>query len=127
MKGAVDKTYVLTYANNVTTISATNARNNLYDLIEEVSSSGKRVGITRKGETKAVLISPEELSSWEATIETLADRELMDAIREGDEDIKAGRYVSLEEVDKELGLKHKISNVSGKLNSSGKKGPKKAR
>ena len=41
----------------MTTISATNARANLYDLIDEVSASGKAIGITKKVETRAVLKS----------------------------------------------------------------------
>jgi hypothetical protein len=34
-----------------------------------------------------------------ATLETLSDTELMEAIRQGDKDIKAGRYKTLEEVE----------------------------
>jgi prevent-host-death family protein len=45
----------------MTTISATNARANFYDLINQVSKSSKRVGITNKGETKVVLMSVAEL------------------------------------------------------------------
>ncbi|KKS12895.1 hypothetical protein A2617_00015 [Candidatus Daviesbacteria bacterium RIFOXYD1_FULL_41_10] len=108
------------------TISATDARNNLYDLIEEVARSGKRIGITNKGETKVVLISPEELDAWQATAETLADKELMKAIRESDRDIKAGRYSSLEEVEKELGLSDNDKDVSSKFAEQGKKRLKKA-
>ncbi len=88
----------------MTTVSATTARTNLYNLIDEVSASGKRVGITKKGETKAVLVSQEDLASLEATLDVMSDPDLMKAIREGDEDIKAGRFVSLEEVEKELGF-----------------------
>lgn len=109
------------------TVSATRARNNLYDLIEEVSRSGKSIGITNKGETKAVLVNPEELRAWEVTMETLSDPELMEAIREGDKDIKAGRVYSLEEVEKELGLADNRKDVSGKSIKFSKKRPQKAR
>lgn len=88
----------------MTTISATQARAQLYDLIDEVSTSGKRVGITNKGETKAVLISPEELRSWEVTMEVMSDPELVKGIKEGEADIKAGRVVPWEEVKKKAGL-----------------------
>ncbi|OGZ69820.1 MAG: hypothetical protein A3F47_01645 [Candidatus Staskawiczbacteria bacterium RIFCSPHIGHO2_12_FULL_38_11] len=48
----------------MTTVSATKARANFYDLIDQVSTSGKRVGITNKGETKVVLVSFKEYESW---------------------------------------------------------------
>lgn len=98
------------------TVSATNARNSLYDLIDKVSTSGKPVAITNRGETKAVLISPEELASWEATLDVMSDPELVKGIKEGEADIKAGRVVDWEDVKRELGL-----DVSGKTVKSRKK------
>lgn len=106
----------------MTTVSATQARNNLYNLINEVATSGKRVGITNKGETKAVLISPEELRSWEVTMEVMNDKELVDQLRESEEDIKVGRVYDWEDVKKELGI-----DVPNKANKTGKKRAKKAR
>lgn len=85
------------------TVSATNARNNLYDLLEE-ASSGKKIAITNKGETKAVLISAEDLASWEATMEVMSDKKLVMGIKKGLEDIKKGRVVPWEEVKKKAGL-----------------------
>lgn len=120
----IDKAYGKTYNINMTTVSATYARSNLYDLIEEVSSSGKRVGITNKGETKAVLISQDELDSWLVTMETVSDPELMKAIRRGDRAIRAGKYTSLEEVAKELGL---LDDVPSQLIKSRPKRSKKTR
>ena len=94
----------------MTTVSATTARANFYDLLDEVATSGKRVGITNKGETKAILISQDELNGIIATIETLSDPELMKQIRESEKDIRAGRVRPWEDIKKELGL-----DVSGKL------------
>lgn len=85
------------------TISATNARNNLYDLLED-AASGKKIAITNKGETKAVLISAEELASWEATMDVMSDKKLVMGIKKGLEDIKKGRVVSWEEVKKKAGF-----------------------
>ncbi|MBI2018347.1 type II toxin-antitoxin system Phd/YefM family antitoxin [Candidatus Daviesbacteria bacterium] len=107
----------------MTTVSVTQARANLYDLIDKVSTSGKPVGITNKGQTKAILISPEELRSWEVTMEVMNDKELMEQIRESKKDIKAGRIYSLDEVEKEL---RSVRDVSGKPIKSGKKKSKKA-
>lgn len=86
------------------TISVTTARAKLYDLIDEVSVSGKHVGITKKGETKAILVSPEELASWEATLDVMSDSNLVRGIKKGMEDIKKGRMVSWEEVKKKARL-----------------------
>lgn len=91
----------------MTTVSATTARANLYDLIDQVALSGKRVGITKKGESRVVLISQDDLDSLEATLDVMSDPELMEAIRQGDEDIKAGRVRDWEDIKKELGLDSK--------------------
>lgn len=101
----------------MTTISATQARANLYDLIDEVASSGKSVGITKKGETKAVLINPDEFGAMIATIETLSDPELMEQIRASEKDIKAGRVRRWEDIKAELGL----GDVSGQAVKSRRK------
>ncbi len=86
------------------TVSATAARANFYDLIDEVFASGKAVAITNKGETKAMLISPEELSSWEATLDVMSDKSLVRGIKKGMEDIKKGRLVSWEKVRNKANL-----------------------
>lgn len=88
----------------MTTVSATTARDQLYNLIEEVSLGGKRIGITKNGETKAVLISPEELASWEATMEVMSDPKAVRNIKKSLKDVRAGRVVSWEEVKKKAGL-----------------------
>lgn len=87
----------------MTTISATKARANLYDLIDKVASSGKRVGITKKGETKVVLMSIEELESWEETNEILSDKKLMKDLKQSEKEITEGKGKDWEEVKKELG------------------------
>ena len=86
------------------TISATQARSNFYDLIDEVALSGKRVGITKRGETKTVLMSVEELESWEETNEILSNRKLMRDLKKAEDDIKRGCYITFEQLKKELKL-----------------------
>lgn len=97
-----DKTYGKAYDWSMNTISATKARTNLYDLIDEVSKTGKRIGITKRGETKAVLMSVEEVESWEETNEILADKKLMRDIKQAEKDIAEGRFHDWEDVKKEL-------------------------
>ncbi|MEX2028159.1 MAG: type II toxin-antitoxin system Phd/YefM family antitoxin [Candidatus Curtissbacteria bacterium] len=83
-----------------TTISATNARAKLYDLLEDVDTLGKRIAITKQGKTKAILINPEELASWEETLEVMSDNKLMRDIKRGLDDIKAGRVIAWSQIKK---------------------------
>lgn len=83
-------------------ITATDARNNFFDLLDQVKKGPYPINITVKGIPEAVVMSKEDYEGWLATIETLSDPELMEAIRQGDEDIKAGRYKSWDEVKKDL-------------------------
>ncbi len=87
------------------TISVTKARSDFYDLVEQVSRKRKRIGITNKGETKAVLISLDELDSIEETLDILSDPNALKEIREAEKEYKKGNYYTLEEVMKEIELK----------------------
>lgn len=114
-------------------ISATKARNNFFDLLEEVKKGPYPIHITVKGIPQAVLMSKEDFDAWMATIETLSDPKLMKAIHKGDEDLKAGSWSTLEEVEEELEAgkylvadKGKKDYVSSNIGKSGKKRPKKA-
>lgn len=84
------------------TISATNARIKLYDILDDVDKLSKRIAITSHGKTKAVLINADELDSMEETMEILNDKRALKAIAQSEKDIKAGRIYPLEEVIKEL-------------------------
>jgi len=113
-------------------IPASKARNDFFNLLEKVKKGPYPIHITVKGVPEAVIMSEDEYEGWMATIETLSDPELMDGIKEAEEDMKAGRYYPWEEVKKELGLdKLKISDVKSKYvpsrsKQSSKKRSKKA-
>ena len=76
-----------------TTIPATQARTKLKDLLEEVDDAKTRVIITKKGRAKAALISIDELEGWEETLDILANKAEVHAIRTGLADIAAGRMI----------------------------------
>lgn len=80
------------------TISATDARAKLYDLLEDVEKLSKRVIITSHGKTKAVLVNADELEGLEETLEVLRDKRAMASIERSKKDIKAGRVYSFKEV-----------------------------
>ncbi|OGX27496.1 MAG: hypothetical protein A3D10_04185 [Omnitrophica WOR_2 bacterium RIFCSPHIGHO2_02_FULL_48_11] len=87
---------------STTTLSITEARNNLLDLIRKTKDLMERVIITKNGKPEAVLISYDEYESWLETLEITQDSNLMKEIAKAKEDIKAGRLFSYEEVLKSL-------------------------
>lgn len=89
-----DLRIILIMANG--TISATNARTKLYDLLEEVDSFSKRITITRHGKAKAVLLNPDELESLEETLEILKDKRALTSIKKSMQEIRRGKIIPLE-------------------------------
>ena len=95
-------------------ISATEARNNFFNLLEKAKKSPYPINITVRGIPEVVILSKEDYDSWIATIETLSDPELMKSIRKSEKDLKKGSYSSLEEVEKELHVSGKPLGLSKK-------------
>lgn len=88
-------------------IPVTEARKRLLSLVDEVDDKYTRVDITKNGKVKATLISPDYLDSLEETIYTLEHS--MDDIREAEERMAKGEYVTLEELIKDLDERKKSS------------------
>lgn len=94
---------MITYHENMkknlpSVISASKARSNFYTLIDEVGKGFKRFTITLNGGAQAMLIHPDEVESWEETLEIMSDKETVEGIRKGIEDFEAGRVISWEEL-----------------------------
>ncbi|MEK7517940.1 MAG: type II toxin-antitoxin system prevent-host-death family antitoxin [Patescibacteria group bacterium] len=81
-------------------IPVTQARRDLLKLVDKVYEEYTRVDLTKKGRIKATLVSPDYLDSLEETIYTLEHS--MDDIREAEEEIARGEYITLEEFKKDL-------------------------
>jgi len=86
------------------TLPITKAREDLTTLVENANKKLEEYIITVNGLPAAVLISAAEYQSWKETNEILADSGLLHAIREGEEDIKNDRFVTFEQLKKELNL-----------------------
>lgn len=86
------------------TLPISKAREELADLVENAKKRLDEYIITVNGSPAAVLISADEYESWKETEEILADKGLMKAIRQGEKEIAEGKTISLEELEKELGL-----------------------
>lgn len=82
----------------------TEARAKLTELLDEVNDRHEHVVITRNGRPAAVVLSSEEYDALAETLEVLDDDDALEALRESEADVQAGRVYSLDEVRRELGL-----------------------
>ena len=80
------------------TLPLSEVKAKLSQLVDEVESRDERVVITRKGRPAAVLISQDDLESWQETLAITSDRALMTEIRRGIRQLERGETVDYEEV-----------------------------
>jgi len=80
------------------------ARARLTELLDEVETRHEHLVITRKGRPAAVVISPDEWDAIEETLAVLQDDDTLAALRESEDDVRAGRLFTLDEVRRDLGL-----------------------
>lgn len=90
-----------------TVLSASQARSNFYTILEEVARKLKRFVITRRGEAQAVVMHPDEVASWEETMEILADKKLVAQILRSETERKTGKVSPEEKLLKELRISPK--------------------
>ncbi len=88
----------------IKTLPITEAREKLTTLVEKADKQLDEYVITVNGRPAAVLMSAAEYEGWKETDEILADKKLMKAIKKGEKEIAEGKFVTLEELEKELGL-----------------------
>ena len=65
------------------TLSLSEAKMKLSELIEKVQSTDAEVVITKNGRPAAVLVSPDEFDGWRETIAIKSDVDLMTEIKKG--------------------------------------------
>lgn len=68
-------------------------RDHFSDVVDRVELHHERVTVTRKGRPVAVLISPDDLSALEETLDVLSDAAALGDIREADAAYAAGDVV----------------------------------
>jgi prevent-host-death family protein len=83
-------------------LTVTEAKRTFCELVRETDETFDRVIITRDGHPAAVLLAYDDYDGMQETIEIMSDPELVKAIREGEQDIGAGRTVDYEVVKKRL-------------------------
>ena len=81
------------------TLSLSEAKMKLSELIEKVQSTDAEVVITKNGRPAAVLVSPDEFEGWRETIAIKADGDLMSEIEKGIASLKkTSKVYTLEEL-----------------------------
>lgn len=75
-----------------------NVREDLPNLVDQVSRRDDRVIITVNGKPKAVMVNLEELESIEETAEILSIPGAKESIKRGERQIKQGKYIPLSEL-----------------------------
>lgn len=88
-------------------LPANEARSNFYKILEDVDKTMSHYTITHRGRDKAVIMSVQEFESWQETLEIMANPQLVKDIKQGMKELKEGKGLSEEEVDKILGWNKK--------------------
>ncbi len=92
------------HINMIRTLTITKAREELPMLVDRASKRMDDYIITVNGIPTAIIMSVAEYESWQETSEILADSSLMKSIKQGEKDIKNGKFVTLEQLEKDLKL-----------------------
>jgi antitoxin YefM len=76
-------------------LSLADVKNRLSEVIETLEREHGRVVVTKHGRPAAVMLSIDDLESLEETLEILSNPDLLEAVREGQRDVSAGRTEQL--------------------------------
>jgi antitoxin YefM len=82
----------------MSTLPLSEVKARLSEIADEVDRTHERVHVTRNGREYVVLLSEQELSSLEATIELLADPPAVERVRQAEADVAAGDVTSAAEM-----------------------------
>ena len=75
--------------------SWTKARKRFSEMVDEVSTTGTELVITKHGRPVAVIIGHDEHEGLVETLNILSDPDTMAAVEEAESDIAAGRVISI--------------------------------
>jgi antitoxin YefM len=76
-------------------LSLADVKNRLSEVIETLEREHGRVVVTKHGRPAAVMLSIDDLESLEETLEIMSNPDLLEAVREGQRDVSAGRTEQL--------------------------------
>ncbi|HUW03014.1 MAG TPA: type II toxin-antitoxin system Phd/YefM family antitoxin [Acidimicrobiales bacterium] len=72
-------------------LSLADVKNRFSEVIDKLEREHGRVVVTKHGQPAAVMLNVDDLESLEETLEILSNSALRDKIREGVDDVAAGR------------------------------------
>jgi len=87
----------------IKTLPITKAREELPTLVDRADKLLEEYTITVNGQPKAVIISAKELDSLKETLDILSNSRLMADIKEGEEQIARGEYLTEKEFKRQTG------------------------
>ena len=76
----------------------TKAKHGLLDIIKGMQEDDSTITLTRNGEPVGVMMTPDRYEALLETIEVLADKKVLAALKASDKDFQAGRVFSDKEV-----------------------------
>jgi len=84
------------------TLPLAEIKKRLSEIVDRVEEHHERVVLTRNGRPAAVIMSPDDLESLEETLDILSDPAALEAIREAEEDLAAGRFITGEDLRRQF-------------------------
>ena len=88
----------------MTHLSISQARSKLTQLADDLGASHQTVEVTNRGKPVLAILPWDLYESMMETMEILADKELMDQVRQGIKEYKKGKGLLLKDVRKRLAL-----------------------
>ncbi len=88
------------------TVPVRELRSDLSQVIDQVADLREHIIVTRRGRPAAVLVPVDEYEALEETAEILSDPDTLAAIDEGRQEVERGETVSLDELRRELDVRH---------------------
>ena len=85
-------------------VSLKSLRPRLPKIMAEVDSKMDRFIITKRGRPMALLMSIDDYESILETLDILSNTHLMKRIKKAKADVRAGRVVSLDVIEREMGI-----------------------
>lgn len=82
----------------MTTLSLTDIKARLSEIVDVVERHHERVVLTRNGVPAAVILSPEDLQALEDTLDLLSDPTALEEIRAARREVAAGDVVTADEL-----------------------------
>lgn len=82
------------------TLPANEARTNFYQILNEAENKLQQFTITLRGKAKAVIMSIEEFSGWQETLEIISNKSLVQSLKKG---LISKKQYSQKQADKIIG------------------------